>query len=124
MVPLQEVEADGFDEGALPHPGGTGHAHPDGAPRLGDDGFEDLLAEGGAVAPGALQQRDGLGDRPPVARAHLAAGRLELRGLLDAVYTSYFEPDDLAGVDPSGRALTNLSTPEDVARAEALLSGG
>ena len=60
----------------------------------------------------------------PLARAHLAAGRLELRGLLDAVYTSYFEPDDLAGVDPSGRALTNLNTPEDVARAEALLSGG
>ena len=59
----------------------------------------------------------------PLAREHLAAGRLELRGPLDAVATSYFGPDDLARVDPSGRALTNLNTPEDLARAEALLRG-
>jgi len=57
----------------------------------------------------------------PLARERLAAGRLDLRGLLDAVATSYFGPDDLARVDPSGRALTNVNTPEDLARAEALL---
>ena len=64
-----------------------------------------------------------LGPLLPLARSRLAAGRLELRGLLDAVATSYFGPDELARVDPSGRALTNVNTPEDLARAEALLSG-
>jgi molybdopterin-guanine dinucleotide biosynthesis protein A len=59
----------------------------------------------------------------PLARERLAAGRLDLRGLLDAVATSYLEPDDLARVDPTGRALTNVNTPEDLARAEALLGG-
>jgi molybdopterin-guanine dinucleotide biosynthesis protein A len=59
----------------------------------------------------------------PLARAHLAAGRLHLRELLDAITTSYFGPDELARIDPSGRALTNVNTPEDLARAEALLSG-
>jgi molybdopterin-guanine dinucleotide biosynthesis protein A len=59
----------------------------------------------------------------PLARERLAAGRLELRGPLDAVATSYFGPDELARVDPNGRALTNVNTPEDLAHAEALLSG-
>ncbi|MHC4422652.1 MAG: molybdenum cofactor guanylyltransferase, partial [Planctomycetota bacterium] len=42
----------------------------------------------------------------PPARECLAAGRLELRGPLDAVATSYFGPDELARIDPGGRALT------------------
>jgi molybdopterin-guanine dinucleotide biosynthesis protein A len=67
----------------------------------------------------ALYRREAL---LSLARARLAAGRLDLRGLLDAVATSYFGPDDLARVDPSGHALTNVNTPEDRARAEALLS--
>jgi molybdopterin-guanine dinucleotide biosynthesis protein A len=60
----------------------------------------------------------------PLARERLAADRLDLRGLLDAVDTSYFGPDELARADPKGLALTNVNTPEDLARAEALLSGG
>jgi molybdopterin-guanine dinucleotide biosynthesis protein A len=59
----------------------------------------------------------------PPAREHLEAGRLQLRGPLDAVATSYFGPDELARVDPNGHALTNVNTPEDLVRAEALLSG-
>jgi molybdopterin-guanine dinucleotide biosynthesis protein A len=58
----------------------------------------------------------------PVARARLAAGRLALHGLLDAVATSYLEAEDLARVDPEGAALTNVNTPGDLAAAEALLA--
>ncbi len=51
-----------------------------------------------------------------VARRHLAEERLALSALLDALATRYLEGDDLRGVDPDGTALTNLNTPEDVAR--------
>jgi molybdopterin-guanine dinucleotide biosynthesis protein A len=57
----------------------------------------------------------------PVARVRLAAGALELRGLLGALAVSRLGPEDLRPLDPGGRALTNLNTPEDLARAEALL---
>jgi molybdopterin-guanine dinucleotide biosynthesis protein A len=85
--------------------------------------------EAGAVVPRtregahplcALYDRDAV---LPVARARLKAGRLALRELLDVVHVSYLEPDDLARVDPKARALTNVNTPEDHARAEALLRG-
>lgn len=86
--------------------------------------------EAAAVAP----RRDGfaqplcavyrVADVLPVARERLAAGRLSLHGLLDAVETRYLEGDDLAALDPDGRALLNLNTPEDHARAEALLAAG
>jgi molybdopterin-guanine dinucleotide biosynthesis protein A len=66
----------------------------------------------------AVYRRDAL---LPPARKGLAAGRLDLRGPLDAVATSYFGPDELARIDPTGHALTNVNTPEDLARAEALL---
>jgi molybdopterin-guanine dinucleotide biosynthesis protein A len=52
-----------------------------------------------------------------VARRHLAEQRLALSALLDAIDTRYFGGDDLLAVDPRGVALTNLNTPEDVARA-------
>jgi molybdopterin-guanine dinucleotide biosynthesis protein A len=52
-----------------------------------------------------------------VARRHLGEQRLALSELLDAIATRYFGGDDLRAVDPHGVALTNLNTPEDVARA-------
>jgi len=55
-----------------------------------------------------------------VARARLAEGRLALQGLLDAVDTTALEEADLARVDPDGNALSNVNTPEDLARARAL----
>jgi molybdopterin-guanine dinucleotide biosynthesis protein A len=80
----------------------------------------------------AVLPRDGDGLQPlcalyrrdtvlPVARARLAAGDLALRGLIDAVAVSTLGADDLARVDPAGTALANVNTPEDAARAEALL---
>lgn len=60
----------------------------------------------------------------PVARQRLAAGELALRGVLDAVATSYVEGDALRALDPEGRALLNLNTPADLARAERLLQDG
>jgi molybdopterin-guanine dinucleotide biosynthesis protein A len=57
----------------------------------------------------------------PVARANLAAGRLALAALLDAVDTAWLEGAELALVDPEGSALLNVNRPEDLARAEALL---
>jgi molybdopterin-guanine dinucleotide biosynthesis protein A len=55
-----------------------------------------------------------------VARPHLAEGRLALTALLAALDTRYLEGDDLRAVDPDGTALTNLNTPEDLARVEAI----
>jgi molybdopterin-guanine dinucleotide biosynthesis protein A len=62
----------------------------------------------------ALYRRD---STLAVARRNLAGQRLALSALLDAVETRYFGGDDLRAVDPHGVALTNLNTPEDVARA-------
>jgi len=55
-----------------------------------------------------------------VARSRLADGRLSLRRLLDAIDTSTLEEADLAQLDPDGIALSNVNTPEDLARARAL----
>jgi len=59
----------------------------------------------------------------PVARTRLAGDDLSLRGVLDAVATAWLDPDDVARVDPEGRALVNVNTPEELARVEALLTG-
>ena len=48
---------------------------------------------------------------------------LKLCDVLDAVDCSYFGPSELAVVDPSGTALTNVNTPEEVKRVETILSG-
>lgn len=58
----------------------------------------------------------------PVARARLAGDDLALRGVLDAVSTAWLEPDDVARIDPAGRSLLNVNTPEDLAQVERLLS--
>ena len=59
----------------------------------------------------------------PVARARLAGDDLALRGVLDAVATVWLEPDDVARIDPEGRSLVNVNTPEDLARVEEILAG-
>ncbi len=59
----------------------------------------------------------------PVALGRLERGALKLRDVLDAVDCSYFGPSELAVVDPSGTALTNVNTPEEAERVETILSG-
>jgi molybdopterin-guanine dinucleotide biosynthesis protein A len=56
-----------------------------------------------------------------VARAHLDAGELALQGLLAELRTARLDAAALAVLDPEGRALANLNTPGDLARAEAWL---
>lgn len=55
------------------------------------------------------------------AREQLAAGQLALHGLLDTLRVSWIEGERLRALDPSGTALLNVNTPEDLVRAEALL---
>jgi molybdopterin-guanine dinucleotide biosynthesis protein A len=50
------------------------------------------------------------------ARARLEVGRLAVQGLLDDLEVAWLEPVDLAPLDPEGRALVNLNSPEDLAR--------
>jgi len=52
----------------------------------------------------------------PLAKRRLASGLLALHGLLEGVEVCEFAPDQLAQVDPSGRALQNINTPEDSRR--------
>ncbi len=52
-----------------------------------------------------------------------AQGFIVLRGVLDAVATVWLEPDDVARIDPEGRSLVNVNTPEDLARVEEILAG-
>ena len=49
------------------------------------------------------------------ARARLAARRLALHELLGALSVWWLEGDDLAALDPAGRVLANVNTPEDLA---------
>ena len=58
----------------------------------------------------------------PVARARLARGALSLQGLLGELSLATLADADLAAVDPDGSALLNVNTPEDLARARALLA--
>jgi len=57
--------------------------------------------------------------RAPVlvrAREHLTQNRLAMREVLDRVDTRYIEGADLECLDPGGRALTNVNTPEELSR--------
>jgi molybdopterin-guanine dinucleotide biosynthesis protein A len=56
-----------------------------------------------------------------VARARLGAGELALQGVLAGLRVARLDEAALAALDPEGRALTNLNTPDDLARAEAWL---
>lgn len=82
----------------------------------------------------ALVVRDGHGRQPlcgvyrrtealRLARERLAAEQLPLSGWLDALGARELPADVLAAIDPGGTALLDLNTPEDLARAETLLSG-
>ena len=74
--------------------------------------------EGGPQPLCALYRREPALAR---ARANFESDRLALRALLDALETDYLGPSDLAAVDPLGRALHNVNTPDDLARAEVWL---
>jgi len=66
----------------------------------------------------ALLSRERVG---PVARRRLAAGELSLHGLFAEVSAAWLEGEVLARLDPDGQALTNMNTPEDLARVERSL---
>ena len=55
------------------------------------------------------------------ARDRLASGRLKLQGLLDALGASYLDPSVLLRIDPEGRALFNVNTPDDLERVRKRL---
>lgn len=58
--------------------------------------------------------------RAPVlaeSRSRLAAGKLALGGLIDALDARILEEADVLEVDPEGVALTNVNTPDELARA-------
>jgi molybdopterin-guanine dinucleotide biosynthesis protein A len=57
----------------------------------------------------------------PVAKRRLAAGELSLHGLFGELGTAWLEGEALARLDPGGLALTNMNTPEDLARVERSL---
>jgi molybdopterin-guanine dinucleotide biosynthesis protein A len=79
--------------------------------------------EADAVVPragGRLHPLCAIYRRAPVlaaSRPRLAAGQLALGGLLDALDTHTMEEADVRAVDPGGVALTNVNTPEELARA-------
>lgn len=57
-----------------------------------------------------------------IARERLAGGHLKLEGLLESLGVQYLEPSVLARLDPDGRALLNVNTPDDLERARDLLA--
>jgi molybdenum cofactor guanylyltransferase len=65
--------------------------------------------------PDPLFARYARGCAPAIARA-LAEGRLKTAALLDELEVSYLEEPILRAVDPALRFLTNVNTPEDLAR--------
>ncbi len=56
----------------------------------------------------------------PVARALLDRGESSPRGLVDQLDAQFLEGDDLAVMDPSGRALEKIRGPAPIARVEGL----
>jgi molybdopterin-guanine dinucleotide biosynthesis protein A len=56
----------------------------------------------------------------PEVEARLARGERRLLGLLQGIEVAYLEEPQLRAVDPQLRSLTNVNTPEDVARAQDL----
>ncbi|MEO2088587.1 MAG: hypothetical protein ABGY75_03695 [Gemmataceae bacterium] len=51
----------------------------------------------------------------PVVRDHLAAGRLKMAALFDAVPTLTLPPAHFADVDPHLESVVNVNTPEEYA---------
>jgi len=77
--------------------------------------------------PGGPQPLCAVYRREPALRAasrRLAAGeRLALHELLAELEVRTLPQDVLAALDPDGSALSNLNTPEDLARAQARVAG-
>jgi len=79
--------------------------------------------EADAVVPradGRLHPLCAIYRRVPVlaaSRSRLAGGQLALGGLLAALDVHTMEESDVRAVDPDGVALTNVNTPEELARA-------
>ena len=59
-----------------------------------------------------------------VARALLDRGESSPRGLVDQLDAQFLEGDDLAAMDPSGRALEKIRGPDSIARVEGLWREG
>ena len=80
--------------------------------QISDRSLNDLeLLAVGAFSP--LRQFMGKADHDRVLEEmRLADGTLALRGLLEAVDVRWLEGEDLVALDPDGRALANLNTPE------------
>lgn len=57
-----------------------------------------------------------------LARERLAAGELRLGALVDGLECAYLEGSDLAALDPAGQILSNVNTPDDLARVQTLLA--
>ena len=79
---------------------------------VGAEGFESRDATGRVHPLCAIYRR---GPTLAAARRRLAARQYALHGLLGAVGTSWLEGADLAAVDPDGRALANVNTPQELA---------
>src|SRR5262249_38206608 len=73
-----EVEPEGLDEGALPRTRHTGHADTNRAPGPGQDLLEQPLRPCLVVGARALDQRDRLGERPPIGARAAPRDRLAL----------------------------------------------
>jgi len=56
----------------------------------------------------------------PLARQRLASGDLALQRVLEGLELAALEGDALRALDPEGLALSNVNTPEDLARVRAL----
>ena len=88
------------------------------------------LVDRGATADVAVP-RDGRGRHPlcasyqrrvaPGLRTRIDAGTLTVGAALDDLTVHEIGPEELAGFDPDGRALFNVNTPDDYARARALV---
>lgn len=68
----------------------------------------------------ALYRREAVLSR---ARERLRGEDLSLHGLLASIETRHLEGADLAALDPDGLSLTNLNTPEDLARVSGASRG-
>ena len=66
VVLLDDVDAEGLDEGRLADAGRTGDADPGGATGVGQQRLEDLVGELAVVGPGGLGEGDRPGQRPAV----------------------------------------------------------
>lgn len=75
--------------------------------------------------PGRVEPLHAIYGRPCLEpmRALLEAGERRIVSFFPAVRVRYVEEDELARLDPHGRAFRNINTPQDLAEVQALLRG-